>query len=76
MYEFLDCKFARGSLSGTSGLPFTKTSSSVSAIGMVVSSVVALENSGAGGSGLRGLPPYCDEGVPGLGLPLRSTGSY
>jgi hypothetical protein len=33
------------------------------------------ENSGAGGSGLRGLPPYLDEGVPGLGLPLRSAGS-
>lgn len=31
---------------------------------------------GAGGSGLRGLPPYCDDGVPGLGLPLMSAGSY
>lgn len=33
------------------------------------------ENSGAGGSGRLGLPPYLEEGVPGLGLPLRSTGS-
>ena len=32
-------------------------------------------NKGAGGSGRRGLPPYLDEGVPGLGLPLRSGGS-
>lgn len=34
------------------------------------------ENSGAGGSGLRGLPPYFEDGVPGRGLPCRSTGSY
>lgn len=34
-----------------------------------------LENSGAGGRGRLGLPPYLDEGVPGLGLPLRSDGS-
>ena len=34
------------------------------------------EKRGAGGSGRRGLPPYCDEGVPGLGLPLISEGSY
>ena len=34
------------------------------------------ENSGAGGSGLFGLPPYLDEGVPGRGFPLRSDGSY
>lgn len=33
------------------------------------------ENRGAGGKGRRGLPPYLDEGVPGLGLPLRSDGS-
>jgi hypothetical protein len=33
-------------------------------------------NSGAGGSGLRGLPPYTDDGVPGRGLPFRSAGSY
>ena len=33
------------------------------------------ENRGAGGSGRRGLPPYLDDGVPGLGLPLRSAGS-
>ena len=32
-------------------------------------------NSGAGGSGRRGLPPYCEEGVPGLGLPFISAGS-
>ena len=33
-------------------------------------------NSGAAGSGRRGLPPYVDAGVPGRGLPLRSAGSY
>lgn len=33
------------------------------------------ENSGAGGSGRLGLPPYWLEGVPGLGEPLRSAGS-
>lgn len=36
---------------------------------------LAPANSGAGGSGRRGLPPYLDEGVPGLGLPLISGGS-
>jgi hypothetical protein len=43
-----------------------------------VVSVAALfaENNGAGGKGLRGLPPYCDDGVPGRGLPLISGGSY
>src|SRR4051812_29419877 len=35
-----------------------------------------IENSGAGGSGRRGLPLYVDAGVPGLGLPFRSAGSY
>lgn len=54
-----------------------KTSSldSISDIGIVVSAA-DLENKGAGGNGLRGLPPYCDDGVPGLGLPLRSGLSY
>ena len=33
------------------------------------------EKRGAGGKGLRGLPPYLEEGVPGLGLPFKSTGS-
>jgi hypothetical protein len=33
-------------------------------------------NRGAGGKGLLGLPPYCDDGVPGRGLPLISAGSY
>ena len=33
------------------------------------------EKRGAGGNGRRGLPPYLDEGVPGLGLPLMSGGS-
>jgi hypothetical protein len=37
--------------------------------------VVGPEKRGAGGKGLLGLPPYLDEGVPGLGLPLRSAGS-
>jgi len=32
-------------------------------------------NRGAGGSGLLGLPPYLEEGVPGLGAPFRSAGS-
>ena len=35
----------------------------------------APENSGAGGNGRRGLPPYLDDGVPGLGLPFISGGS-
>ncbi len=34
------------------------------------------ENNGAGGSGRLGLPPYVEAGVPGLGLPLMSAGSY
>lgn len=34
------------------------------------------ENSGAGGKGLLGLPPYREDGVPGLGLPSISGGSY
>ena len=33
------------------------------------------ENRGAGGNGRLGLPPYRLEGVPGLGVPLRSAGS-
>ena len=33
------------------------------------------EKRGAGGKGRRGLPPYLDEGVPGLGLPFISAGS-
>jgi hypothetical protein len=33
------------------------------------------EKRGAGGSGRLGLPPYREEGVPGLGLPFRSAGS-
>lgn len=31
--------------------------------------------SGAGGNGLRGLPPYAEEGVPGRGFPLIFIGS-
>lgn len=42
----------------------------------MVVSLGVFANRGAGGRGLLGLPPYCDEGVPGLGLPLRSAGSY
>lgn len=55
-----------------------KTSSPVPAsdIGMVVSATLDFENKGAGGRGLLGLPPYSEEGVPGLGLPLISAGSY
>lgn len=33
------------------------------------------EKRGAGGNGLRGLPPYLDEGVPGLLPPFISAGS-
>jgi hypothetical protein len=33
------------------------------------------ENNGAGGNGLRGLPPYLELGVPGLDLPSISLGS-
>ena len=36
----------------------------------------ALENRGAGGSGRFGLPPYFEDGVPGLGDPFKSAGSY
>jgi hypothetical protein len=35
-----------------------------------------LAKRGAGGSGLRGLPPYLEDGVPGRGLPFMSAGSY
>lgn len=34
------------------------------------------EKRGAGGSGLRGLPPYFEDGVPGRGPPCKSAGSY
>ena len=57
----------------------TKGSSGLSGIGIEVSEDRAGEgpaNRGAGGSGRRGLPPYFDDGVPGLGLPLMSAGSY
>lgn len=59
----------------------TKTSSGESGIGIAVSSKDVLgapapANSGAGGSGLRGLPPYFDEEEPGRGLPFSSAGSY
>lgn len=33
-------------------------------------------NNGAGGNGRRGLPPYLELGVPGLGLPFKSARSY
>jgi hypothetical protein len=59
--------------------PLTKTSFSDSGDGMgiVVSEAPPFaEKRGAGGSGLRGLPPYWEEGVPGRGLPLISGGSY
>lgn len=54
----------------------TSSLSSASEIGIVVSVALGFENSGAGGSGLLGLPPYCEDGVPGRGLPFRSAGSY
>jgi hypothetical protein len=78
MYECADFKLALGSLSDTTGCPPTNTSfsDSVSGMGMVVSAAPPLsENSGAGGRGLLGLPPYCEDGVPGRGLPLMSGGS-
>lgn len=61
-----------------------KTSSLSSLIGIVVFAGRSLderlvacgpEKRGAGGSGRLGLP-YLEEGVPGLGLPLMSAGSY
>lgn len=33
-------------------------------------------NKGLGGRGRFGLLLYCEDGVPGRGLPLMSTGSY
>lgn len=57
-----------------------KTSSLESGIGIAVSDALwgspPLAKRGAGGRGLRGLPPYLEDGVPGLGLPLMSAGSY
>jgi len=41
-----------------------------------VPEAVGAENSGAGGNGRLGLPPYRVLGVPGRGLPLRSARSY
>jgi hypothetical protein len=81
MYELEDFRLARGSLSGMISRPPTNTSSSSSgSIGIAASSdfvLVALAaKSGAGGKGLRGLPPYAEEGVPGRGLPFKSAGSY
>ena len=43
---------------------------------ILVSWVPLPENSGAGGSGRLGLPPYRELGVPGRGLPLMSARSY
>ena len=47
-----------------------------SSVGSIVDRGAVAANSGAGGRGLRGLPPYRDDGVPGRGLPLISAGSY
>jgi hypothetical protein len=82
VYDSLDFKLCLNSLLSTLSGPKT-SSSSARGIETVASSVkvefralaVGPENNGAGGSGLRGLPPYCEEGVPGRGLPLRSAGS-
>ena len=61
-----------------------KTSSSFPSIGIVVSAGKSLdvrvpacgpENRGAGGNGRFGLVVYFEEGVPGRGMPLISTGS-
>jgi hypothetical protein len=81
MYELEDFRLARGSLSGIISRPPANTSSSSSgSIGIVASSDCVLDppaaKSGAGGKGLRGLPPYAEDGVPGRGLPFRSAGSY
>ena len=79
-YELYDFRLDLGSAVGS-----PNTSSLLSAlIGIVVSSVISFEcrddadaaNKGAGGSGRLGLPPYFDDGVPGLGLPFISAGSY
>lgn len=73
-------RLARGFASGG-----PKTSSSSSLIGIAVASDTSFcallaaagpENNGAGGRGRLGLPPYCEEGVPGRGLPFISGGSY
>ena len=78
--ELYDLRLARGSPLGS-----PKTSSSSSLIGIAVASArfpeewlaaCGPENSGAGGKGLFGLPPYLEDGVPGRGLPLISAGSY
>lgn len=80
IYELEDFRLARGSLSGIISRPPKTSSSSSGSIGIAASSdcvLVALAaNSGAGGNGLRGLPPYAEDGVPGRGLPFRSAGSY
>ena len=78
MNELEDFRLARGSLSGIiSLLSPPNTSSSSGSIGMAAWSecVAVAAKSGAGGRGLRGVPPYSD-GVPGRGLPFRSAGSY
>jgi hypothetical protein len=86
IYESLDFKVCLASLLNVLSGPKTSSLSPISpsrGIEIVASSAKAEfraealgpENRGAGGKGLLGLPPYLDEGVPGLGLPLRSAGS-
>lgn len=86
MYESLGLKLGLDSLLSVLSGPKTSSPSPMSpsrGIEIVASSAkvefraeaVAPAKRGAGGNGLLGLPPYLDEGVPGLGLPLRSAGS-
>lgn len=86
MYESLDLKVCFPSLPIVVSGPKTSSPSPISpsrGIEIVASSAkvefraeaFGPENRGAGGRGLLGLPPYLEEGVPGLGLPLMSAGS-
>ena len=86
MYESLDLNVCFAPLLVVLSGPKTSSPSPISpssGIAIVASSAkvefraeaLSPENRGAGGNGLLGLPPYLEDGVPGLGLPLRSAGS-